>query len=95
MAGLSKEMINGERAVVRVCFGEETKVRGPLCKHQRHRGIVLGTLYWMFKRLRSSVQSSWRTRERVSSVGGLAWAGLSSLLFIILLFIFLPGLGNL
>jgi hypothetical protein len=71
--------------------GKVIEVGGPLCKRQRHGGIVLGTLYWMFKRPRSSVQS----HGRDSSVNGLAWAGLSPSLFIIFLFLFLPGLGNL
>jgi hypothetical protein len=34
-------------------------------------------------------------RARISSVNGLAWAGLSSSLLIIFLFLFLPGLRNL
>jgi hypothetical protein len=29
MAGLSKEMADGERAVARVRFGEETEIKGP------------------------------------------------------------------
>jgi hypothetical protein len=35
MAGLSKEMADGERAVAKVQFGEETEVEGSLCKRQR------------------------------------------------------------
>jgi hypothetical protein len=34
-------------------------------------------------------------RARISSVNGLAWAGLSPSLLIIFPFLFLPGLGNL
>jgi hypothetical protein len=35
MAGLSKEMVDGERVIAKVRFGEETEVGGSLCKRQR------------------------------------------------------------
>jgi hypothetical protein len=42
-------MADGERAVARVWFGEETEVRGVLCKCQRDSEIVISVLYRFFK----------------------------------------------
>jgi hypothetical protein len=89
-------MADDERAVAMVRFGEETEVRGVLCKCQRDSEIVLRVLYWLFKSPRVSAQIVQRGRARARfSVRGLAWAGFSPSLFIIFPFLFLPGLGNL
>jgi hypothetical protein len=49
-------MADGERAVARVRFGEETEVPGVLCKCQRDSEIVLRVLYRLFKSPRVSAQ---------------------------------------
>jgi hypothetical protein len=88
-------MADGERAVARVRFGEETEVRGVLCKCHRDSEIVIRVLYRLFQSSRVSAQIV--QRERALSrfpFRGPVRAGLSPLLFIPSLFLFLPGLGN-
>jgi hypothetical protein len=86
-------MADDECAVVRVRFGEETKVQGVLCKCQRNSELVLRVLYQLFKSPRVSAQIF--QRGRVYSVDGMTWAGLIPSLFIVFIFLFLLGLGNL
>jgi hypothetical protein len=86
-------MADGEHAVARVRFGEETEVRGVLCKCQRDSEMVLSVLYRLFKSPRVSVQIV--QRGRVSPRRGLNRAGFSPSLFIIFPFLFLSVLGNL
>ena len=59
-------MADGERVVARVRFGEETEVRGVLCKCQRDNEIVLKVLYRLFKSLRVSAQIVQRGRVSLS-----------------------------
>jgi hypothetical protein len=58
-------MANGDRAVARVRFGEETEVRGVLCKCHRDSEIVLRVLYRLLKSPRVSVQIVQRGRAQV------------------------------
>jgi hypothetical protein len=57
MAGLSKEMTDGERVVAKVRFGEEAEVRGSLCKCQRDSAQGLGVLHRLFEKSRAFSQS--------------------------------------
>jgi hypothetical protein len=88
-------MADGERAVARVRFGEETEVRGVLCKCQRDSEIVLkGSL--LVIQIPEGLCANCPTQARAWArfpVHGPARAGLSPLLFIPSL-LFLPGLRN-
>jgi hypothetical protein len=86
-------MADGERVVARVRFGEETEVRGVLCKCQRDSEIVLKVLYRLFKSLRVSAQIVQRGRISLS----VGWHVLVSAHHCssFSIFFFLPGLRNL
>jgi hypothetical protein len=73
---------------------EEIEVQGLKCKCQRSMPIVLWLLYGVFKST-GSLRKVASAGARVSSVLGPAWAGFSPTLFILFLFLFLLGLGNL
>jgi hypothetical protein len=87
----------GERAVARDWFGEETEVRGVLCKCQRNTWIVPQALYQLFKWSEASAQSDQcrRAHGRVLSGRGSVRAGMSPLMFLLFPFLFTARLRKL
>ena len=97
MAGPSNKVVDGEHAVVLDLFGEEIELEGYFCKMSVTLGIVPGTLSKLFKTSGAFSQNWQRGRGRARAFPFLqaGWAEFSPTLFIVFLFLFLPGLESL
>jgi hypothetical protein len=89
-------VVDDERTVDLDLFGEEIELEGYFCMMSVTLGIVPGTLSKLFKTPGAFSQSRHHGRGRVRAFPLLqaGWAEFSPTLFLVFLFLFLPGLKN-